>query len=848
MQTDFEKAFSGIQNQLNIPDLWQQEAMRALREGKDLIIDAPTGAGKTFVFESLVRAGDLPEKGEQAVYTVPTRALANDKFQEWQRLGWKVGITTGDVSFDAHAPIIIATLETQREAFLSGSGPSLLVIDEYQMLKDPNRGLNYELALALAPAHTQLLLMSGSVSNPQDIVKWLERLGRDVHLVRTKERPVPLDELPLENLPQRAPESYTNYWQRLAVGSLLSQLGPLLIFASHRKAAEKIAKKIAEVLPLDSPFPGNRDDLRQAGSAQLMKLIDRRVAYHHSGLSFIERAGIIEPLAKAGQLRVVVATMGLAAGINFSMRSVFVSDTIFQDGPFERNVPPDELLQMFGRAGRRGLDTHGYVICGRKSPRLTDGFPLPLRRQNQIDWPTILRRMQFAVETEQSPFALARELRDRLFSDQKIPLGFRITAEQGDDTADGESLFGLQPTRQEIKNSKGDWERRRKSSFGQHPLAQCQAWIRGRFRPATGKADLIKELLPPRFALARLDAAKNGPRVYGGEISFAVATDDHKWRLNKWASKKARQLGYPNVSDLTAEEVEGIARDSFAETFVPGQPAGTRERGNQLLILSDFSAAPVEAYQDSHQALLIAPLSRTQNIEGTNEVIDETSGETFSPAAGTPAAAMLKLGLIDSSGAPTERGHIASFFQGGEGLCIAAALEEPDYELTDLIRHLANIRAGSRFRLDEWSDAGSLMEEIASERLAAACRGAYGPVEYDGYLRFGLPLNYGENAAEVLLVAERGELHRLFATAKLLDFGYGDVDRALVEWYSLLRHISRAPALPENARWTELQELATAWAEESKSRHPLDSLPEIPASVLQKPPVHGLPRGRFIRG
>ena len=67
-------------SRLILPDLWQQDALRALRQGEDVVIQAPTGAGKTHVFELLIKGG---HKG-QAVYTVPTRALANDKRAEWQ--------------------------------------------------------------------------------------------------------------------------------------------------------------------------------------------------------------------------------------------------------------------------------------------------------------------------------------------------------------------------------------------------------------------------------------------------------------------------------------------------------------------------------------------------------------------------------------------------------------------------------------------------------------------------------------------------------------------------------------------------------------------------------------------
>jgi len=176
-------------NLVAVPDLWQQQAVAALREGKDVVVQAPTGAGKTLIFEHWSNQGKT--KG-QAIYTVPTRALANDKLAEWRARGWDVGIATGDLAENLSAPVLVATLETQKTRLIEGDGPALLVVDEYQMLSDRDRGLNYELAIALAPAHTQLLLLSGSVANPQDVVKWLQRIGRRVVLIRHEERPVPL--------------------------------------------------------------------------------------------------------------------------------------------------------------------------------------------------------------------------------------------------------------------------------------------------------------------------------------------------------------------------------------------------------------------------------------------------------------------------------------------------------------------------------------------------------------------------------------------------------------------------------------------------------------------------------
>ena len=142
---DYANTITSLIHSLVIPDLWQQDAVRALREGRDVVVHAPTGAGKTFIFELFVQ-----ELRGQAVFTVPTRALANDKLAEWRARGWDVGIATGDLALHLDAKVLVATLETHKGKFLQRSGPRLLVVDEYQMIADAVRGTNYELALAAA--------------------------------------------------------------------------------------------------------------------------------------------------------------------------------------------------------------------------------------------------------------------------------------------------------------------------------------------------------------------------------------------------------------------------------------------------------------------------------------------------------------------------------------------------------------------------------------------------------------------------------------------------------------------------------------------------------------------------
>ncbi len=827
----------GFEIDLVLPDLWQQGAVRSLKNGLDAVIEAPTGAGKTYIFELLVESGWL-DAGQQAVYTVPTRALANDKWREWRQRGWKVGIATGDLAENVDAPVLVATLETQRERFLRGDGPKLLVVDEYQMIGDPRRGLNYELAIALAPRGTQLLLLSGSVDNPQDVVAWLERIGRRAELISHPERPVPLDELPVAAFPHDAPKRIKNFWQRLALGALLSDAGPLLIFAPQRRAAERIAKKVAEVLPQDDPISLD-GPLRQAAGSELDRLLQKRVAYHHSGLSFAQRAGIVEPLAKAGQLRVVVATMGLAAGINFSVRSVHVADTQYSDGPFEKQVAPDELLQMFGRAGRRGKDEIGYIITSGKSPNLLDAHARHLRRTGEIDWPTLLRVMRQAADEGESPFEAATRLSGRLFSLHSVRLGFEATPAKRKEEAPAASprsssaptpgspasLFGLGAVRHEVLNSAEEWESSRHlPALETVPLGEALARRKDRWVPGPASPEQVSRHLPAASRLCRFPSTRDKSPNYGAEMAVASQEGDAGFRLTKRLRRQwKKNLSLPETA--SREEVEHCVSERLPQDLGPFPVlTGFALRGTTLMALLDLSAAEVSAYRDRHGAYLIDPPRRSEEIR--EETVYEAAGEgTFAePLSGSAAHAWRKLGLISANGTPTRRGQIFSFFQAGEGLVIAAALEETHYPIDELVTHLANVRGGYRF------DAAEIdRHSLGSEQLGAVCRNTYGAVDYEGYLQLGLPRAYGEGAAEAVHLYL--ESPQLLASVVSDDFGRGDVERAYVEWFSLLRHILHAPDLDFD-RWRELKVEAAAVLKKYSHRAPSLYLPEFPPSVL----------------
>jgi len=804
-----------LQTALTVPELWQQKAVNLLRADHDVIVDAPTGAGKTFIFEHLVERA-FPGK---AVFTVPTRALANDKLREWQAQGWRVGIETGDLAYNTDAPIIVATLETQKRALMTGRGPRLLVIDEYQMVGDPARGVNYELALAMAPPETQLLLLSGSVANPREVEAWLQRCGRSVATVRHPERPVPLDEIHLDALPERLPKNIHGRWPRYVARALDAGLGPILIFAPRRKAAESLARTLAAALPEPDPLILTPEQKAIAGN-ELTRTLKQRIAFHHSGMSYAQRAALVEPLAKANQLKVIVATTGLAAGINFAMRSVLVLDREYRVAEAHRNLRPDELLQMFGRAGRRGLDKRGTVLFTGSTPRLSEARPLKLKREGNVDWPSLLTVIQTAVAAGKEPLQATRDLTARLFSREPIRLGLddfihQRTSKIRTETKDvGEQLLSG-GTITEFKNSEGVWERKRapvpcklKDSF----FLENDLW-----RPGLSSPKIMASLR--LGTVCKFGSGKD--RRYGLEVplaTFPKTNEDNRLTLSKWLRKALRARAREQQKQVQVPKLWSLG--SIERQIVPHLPELTRggsalkldTRKGTLFAQLDYSEGQIYALRDLTGKGLLNPIIRRREIAGSRA--HRTVKRTGNPQARTVAEQWFALGLIDSKAQPTRRGTLFSFFNHGEGLAVAAALEVDNYPVEELVYDLANLRAGHRFNA----------LALAGRPLTAFCQEAYGMRTIPGYLRRGLPEDYGEGASEILYNIE----HKSSRAEAFLDdeLSHGDIERARVEWRSLRLHIVHAPDL-EWDRWRALKLACTQSLAKEVRRLPFENLPPL---------------------
>jgi len=839
-------------NRVTVPDLWQQQAVAALRQGKDVVVQAPTGAGKTLIFELWSNAG---KPRGQAIYTVPTRALANDKLAEWRARSWDVGIATGDLAENLNAPILVATLETQKHRLIAGDGPALLVVDEYQMLSDPDRGLNYELALALAPPHTQLLLLSGSVSNPHHVVQWLQRLGRNAVLIRHDERPVPLEEVHANNLNHNVPSEIRGYWPRLVAKALAEDLGPILIFAPRRQSAESMAAELARNLPTPNPLQLSVEQKQIVGE-HLAKMLKSRIAYHHSGLSYAARAGVIEPLAKAGQLRVVVATMGLAAGINFSLRSVALAADSYRRDAIEQPLRADEMLQMFGRAGRRGLDETGYVLITANELRLLDARPCHLSRSGAVDWSALLGLMSAAAEQGRDPFLDAVRAQERLFTTKPIFLGVEESLKHpavpcGLHT-DAERARHVRKRVREMLNSRGEWEN--SPTLVEKKLSEIVVLDRPHPGPlpqeranpapphetsnaATGANALelsrdrqslsplpggegqgegerntqtpFRSVLSEQPALEKVGQGTlvvlheiDGDKIYGRAITVAERLNDDRVIIAKWVRRLTNWNGRQAPMALWKEKIAPLVEQRLAQQRTP--VVRFINQAQRIVAYVSVADLTMRVPVDKYGMALWRPVER-EVLPYDCALCSLTETCKKLPAATGVALLWRRLGLVDEKGVPTLRGRVVSFFSQGNGLAIGVALEDQSYPLDELIYDLANLDGGFRFCGEDNRWGG---------RLAIVCHEKFGLQSIPSYLENGLPPKYGAGAEAVVASVHKNPLAKHGWVTELL--GAGDIDRIIIEWRSLLRQITHAPEL-DWPRWRALQAMAKTILNETES-------------------------------
>jgi hypothetical protein len=413
-------------------DAWQAEALDALLAGQNVVVDAPTSAGKTRVIEALLdaRLGD----GLRLIYTSPVKSLSNDKYREFcEKYGKdRVGINTGDFKENLRAPIILATLETYRNSLL-GVEPDMrrrvVVYDEYHYLQDESRGSAWEESLILTPKESQLILLSASVPNADEFAQWLEALfARPSKLIRVSKRPVPLadiiytsygwiygpdlalrpEEIALIRRTVRGDKANRRRRDKGRFDELIDpvrvaleqNLGPVVVYAGRRADVEAIAHVLARGLQntiTEESLKSLHERINSLSGWEyvphdLQRMIRKfGIAFHHSGLIPPGRVAI-ETLLKEGFLKVCSGTMGISLGVNFAVRGALISDLSRPSEGGETKYSASEVMQMLGRAGRRGKDTHGFSMwmnLGRFAEQKPTGRE-PCRSSLKFDPTTVL--------------------------------------------------------------------------------------------------------------------------------------------------------------------------------------------------------------------------------------------------------------------------------------------------------------------------------------------------------------------------------------------------------------------------------------------------------------------------
>ena len=382
-------------------DDFQKEAVRHIDNGKSVVVCAPTGAGKTCIAEYAIQKA--LEEGTKVVYTTPLKALSNQKFSDFgAKYGAdKVGLLTGDTSVNRDAQIVVMTTEVFRNMLYGTNlgelaknlqGVKYAVLDEVHYMNDEERGTVWEESIIYCPTDIQIIALSATVANSQQLCDWINTVHSDTECVYTDFRPVPLrffyydSSKPFDILPLLTPDGKLNKKikperrernfkakQKNTARNVISVLHkkdmlPAIYFTFSRKKCDEQMEKCAD---LSLITPKEAKEIQEITDEYLkenpylahnkhLEFLYQGVASHHAGLLPGWKV-LVEKLFQKGLIKVVFSTETLAAGINMPARSTIISSISKRTDSGHRLLTANEFLQMSGRAGRRGMDKVGYV-------------------------------------------------------------------------------------------------------------------------------------------------------------------------------------------------------------------------------------------------------------------------------------------------------------------------------------------------------------------------------------------------------------------------------------------------------------------------------------------------------
>ncbi len=377
----------------------QAEALPFILEGKNVVLSIPTASGKSLV-AYLGIINKLLVEGGRALYIVPLKALAREKYEEltlFERLGLKVGISTGDLDDSdprlARFDIIICTSEKAdsllRHKISWLDEIKVLVIDEIHLIHDPGRGPTLEVIIShfksLNPK-TQIIALSATIKNAAELSLWL-----DAKLVQSNWRPVPLREgvclktdVKFDDGKIISIEGKNKKSVELLVENSIINGGQVLVFVNTRRSTVSLAGRLASIIKdlltddekkeIESLLDSLKKQLSETTSVdkKLFSCLRHGVSFHNAGLSSVQRR-TVENGFKNRVIKCIVATPTLAAGVNIPAQRVIIRDLWRYDINFGMHpIPILEYKQQAGRAGRPRYDKFGEAIAIAKNESQLD--------------------------------------------------------------------------------------------------------------------------------------------------------------------------------------------------------------------------------------------------------------------------------------------------------------------------------------------------------------------------------------------------------------------------------------------------------------------------------------------
>lgn len=337
----------------------QEEAILELYSGKNVILNTPTGSGKSLVAAAL-HFHSMAE-GRRSIYTCPIKALANEKFLSLCKdFGPdQVGMITGDATVNPNAPIICCTAEILSNfAMRYGTNTPFhdIIIDEFHYYSDRDRGVAWQIPL-LTLSKSRFLLMSATLGDTEFFEQKLSELTcSETVVVRSTNRPVPLG------------FKYSERPLHFQIQELIaSGLSPIyLVSFAQRECAEEAQKLLSvdfcskdEKKKISDELIGV--DFRTPYGKDLQRYLKHGVGLHHAGLLPRYRV-LVEKLAQKGLLKVICGTDTLGVGVNVPIRTVLFTKLCKFDGQKTTILSIRDFQQISGRAGRKGFDDFGTVV------------------------------------------------------------------------------------------------------------------------------------------------------------------------------------------------------------------------------------------------------------------------------------------------------------------------------------------------------------------------------------------------------------------------------------------------------------------------------------------------------